>query len=106
MTAAVWLMRAVVDPVLTKNPTFRPELRKLTAMGYSYDTWHFHMQNSSFLALAKAVPEATMVLDHFGTPGQLVRTRTNGKKFLRNGVRTSPPLLNAQMYTQSLVAWP
>ena len=24
MTAAVWLMRAVVDPVLTKNPTFRP----------------------------------------------------------------------------------
>ena len=37
-------------------------------MGYSYDTWHFHMQNAAFLALAQAVPEATMVLDHFGTP--------------------------------------
>jgi predicted TIM-barrel fold metal-dependent hydrolase len=37
-------------------------------MGYSYDTWHFHMQNRAFLSLAQAVPEATMVLDHFGTP--------------------------------------
>ena len=26
------------------------------------------MQNPAFLSLAQAVPEATMVLDHFGTP--------------------------------------
>lgn len=55
-------------PCPYQEPDFQTGLRKLTAMGYSYDTWHFHMQNSSFLALAKAVPEATMVLDHFGTP--------------------------------------
>ncbi len=47
---------------------FQQGLRRLAAMGYSYDTWHFHMQNAAFLALAQAVPEATMVLDHFGTP--------------------------------------
>ena len=47
---------------------FRQGLRRLAAMGYSYDTWHFHMQNPAFLALAQAVPEATIVLDHFGTP--------------------------------------
>ena len=50
------------------EPDFQTGLRKLAAMGYSYDTWHFHMQNAAFLELARAVPEATMVLDHFGTP--------------------------------------
>ncbi len=33
-----------------------------------YDTWHFNHQNQEFLALAKSVPETTMILDHFGTP--------------------------------------
>ena len=47
---------------------FRQGVHRLAALGYSYDTWHFHMQNSAFLSLAQAVPEATMVLDHFGTP--------------------------------------
>ena len=34
----------------------------------SYDTWHYHHQNRAFAELARAVPETTMVLDHFGTP--------------------------------------
>ena len=47
---------------------FREGVRTLGRMGYTYDTWHFHMQNREYLALAKAVPDTIMILDHFGTP--------------------------------------
>ena len=47
---------------------FREGVKTLGRMGYSYDTWHFFHQNQEFLALARAVPETTMILDHFGTP--------------------------------------
>ena len=47
---------------------FRTGVRTLGRLGYTYDTWHFFHQNQDFLALARAVPETTMVLDHFGTP--------------------------------------
>ncbi|MEE2775684.1 MAG: amidohydrolase family protein [Acidobacteriota bacterium] len=47
---------------------FRTGVRTLGRLGYTYDTWHFHHQNRDFLKLAQAVPETTMVLDHFGTP--------------------------------------
>jgi len=47
---------------------FRQGLRMLAGHGLSYDTWHYHHQNQDFLDLARAVPEATMILDHFGTP--------------------------------------
>ena len=47
---------------------FRQGVKTLGEMGYTYDTWHFYHQNQDFLALARAVPATTMVLDHFGTP--------------------------------------
>ena len=47
---------------------FRRGMRVLGRLGLSYDTWHYHHQNGDFAALARAVPETTMVLDHFGTP--------------------------------------
>ncbi len=47
---------------------FREGVKTLGRMGYSYDTWHFFHQNQDFLALARAVPDTTMILDHFGTP--------------------------------------
>ena len=47
---------------------FRTGVRTLGRMGYTYDTWHFFHQNRDFLELARAAPETTMVLDHFGTP--------------------------------------
>ena len=47
---------------------FREGVKTLGRMGYSYDTWHFFHQNQDFLALARAAPETTMILDHFGTP--------------------------------------
>jgi predicted TIM-barrel fold metal-dependent hydrolase len=47
---------------------FRQGMNVLGRMGLTYDTWHFHHQNPAFAELARAVPETTMILDHFGTP--------------------------------------
>jgi predicted TIM-barrel fold metal-dependent hydrolase len=58
--------RAVRD--LYADPSFRRGVAVLGTQGLTYDTWHYHYQNQEFLALARAVPETTMVLDHFGTP--------------------------------------
>ena len=53
---------------LFEDPDFRAGVARLGARGFTYDTWHYHYQNREFLALARAVPETLMVLDHFGTP--------------------------------------
>ncbi|MGM0633102.1 MAG: amidohydrolase family protein [Pseudomonadota bacterium] len=47
---------------------FRAGVRELGRQSLVYDTWHYHHQNEDFLELARAVPDTTMVLDHFGTP--------------------------------------
>ena len=47
---------------------FQEGVRALGRLGYTYDTWHFFHQNREYLELAKAVPDTTMVLGHFGTP--------------------------------------
>ncbi|MEX2333194.1 MAG: amidohydrolase family protein, partial [Pseudohongiella sp.] len=48
--------------------SFRQGLRILGEMGLTYDTWHYHHQNEDFCDLAEAVPDTTLILDHFGTP--------------------------------------
>jgi predicted TIM-barrel fold metal-dependent hydrolase len=53
---------------LYDDPAFRAGLRRLGERGLTYDTWHYHHQNTAFAALAGAVPETVLVLDHFGTP--------------------------------------
>ncbi len=47
---------------------FRRGMKALGVRGLTFDTWHYHHQNRDFAALARAVPETTMILDHFGTP--------------------------------------
>jgi predicted TIM-barrel fold metal-dependent hydrolase len=47
---------------------FRTGVKTLGRLGYTYDTWHFFHQNREFLALAQAVPDTTMILNHFGSP--------------------------------------
>lgn len=59
---------ATPHPELFALPSFRNGVRLLGKLGYTYDSWHYHFQNEAFTALAEAVPETTMVLDHFGTP--------------------------------------
>jgi predicted TIM-barrel fold metal-dependent hydrolase len=53
---------------LAHDPDFQRGMAVLGARGLTYDTWHYHHQNKDLIALAQAVPETTMVLDHFGTP--------------------------------------
>ena len=50
------------------DPDFQRGVAHLGARGLTYDTWHYHHQNRDFIALAKAVPDTTLILDHFGTP--------------------------------------
>ncbi|MEM9464015.1 MAG: amidohydrolase family protein [Actinomycetota bacterium] len=53
---------------LFEDPAFRAGVARLGERGLTYDSWHYHHQNQEFLALARACPATTMVLDHFGTP--------------------------------------
>lgn len=56
------------DPGRYTDPRFRSGVARLGDRGLSFDTWHYHYQNREFAALARAVPDTVMVLDHFGTP--------------------------------------
>ena len=53
---------------LYADPAFRAGVARLGERGLTYDTFHFFHQNRAFAALARAVPDTLMVLDHFGTP--------------------------------------
>ncbi len=50
------------------TPEFRAGVRKLGEMGFSFDAWLFHPQLRELAALASAVPETTIVLNHLGGP--------------------------------------
>ena len=52
----------------SEGAAFRRGVARLGERGLSYDCWLYHHQNGEFAALARAVPETTMVWDHFGTP--------------------------------------
>lgn len=47
---------------------FRAGVRTLAEMGFSFDAWLYHPQLPELAALAAAVPEATVVLNHLGGP--------------------------------------
>jgi predicted TIM-barrel fold metal-dependent hydrolase len=50
------------------DPAFRSGVIALGRRSLTYDAWHYHHQNRDFAALARAVPDTMLVLDHFGTP--------------------------------------
>ena len=50
------------------TPEFRAGVRKLAEMGFSFDAWLFHPQLPELAALARAVPEVTIILNHLGGP--------------------------------------
>lgn len=53
---------------MMRTPEFQAGVRTLAGMGLSIDAWLFHPQIDDLCALADAVPEATIVLDHLGGP--------------------------------------
>lgn len=48
--------------------SFQQGVQLLGKRGYTYESWHYHTQLNDFYTLAKAAPETTIILDHFGTP--------------------------------------
>lgn len=62
------LIPGQAPPGRAADPDFRRGVGRLGERGYTYDSWHYHVQGREFLDLARAVPGTTMVLDHFGTP--------------------------------------
>ena len=50
------------------TPEFRAAARTLAGMGFSFDAWLFHPQLPELAALARAVPELAIVLNHLGGP--------------------------------------
>lgn len=57
-----------IPPGVYGDPSFCAGLRELGERGLTFDAWHFHSQQPEFVALARACPQTTFVLDHFGTP--------------------------------------
>ncbi len=55
-------------PGLFLDGNFQAGVRFLGRRGYTYESWHYHLQLADFFALAKAAPETAIILDHFGTP--------------------------------------
>ncbi len=51
-----------------EHPNFHAGARRLAAMGLTLDVWAYHPQLPHVLALARAVPELTIVVDHCGGP--------------------------------------
>jgi L-fuconolactonase len=55
-------------PGLLGLPKFREGFARLGSYGLSFDAWLYHHQIPELTALARANPEVTIILDHFGGP--------------------------------------
>ncbi|MEM7268000.1 MAG: amidohydrolase family protein [Pseudomonadota bacterium] len=53
---------------LYKDEAFLAGVRRLGERGLTYDTWNYHHQIRDIIGVAKAAPETSVILDHFGTP--------------------------------------
>jgi len=51
---------------LYEDTKFRNGLRMPRQKGLTFDAWHY--QNQAFTDMSRSVPEAILILDHFGTP--------------------------------------
>jgi predicted TIM-barrel fold metal-dependent hydrolase len=55
-------------PHLMRQADFRAGLARLTALGPSLDAWAFHPQLADTVDLARAFPDATIIVGHVGGP--------------------------------------
>ena len=67
----------------TSRADFRAGLDRLTAMGLSLDALVYHHQHADLLDLARACPDANIVMNHTGMPlgyGALRRQAEGGAR--------------------------
>ncbi len=55
-------------PGLMLDAGFREGFAVLGELGLSFDAWLYHHQLDEFIDLARAFPDTTIILDHFGGP--------------------------------------
>ena len=55
-------------PDMYLDPRFRAGFRHLAPRALSFEGWCYHRQIPAFTDLARAFPDTTLVLDHFGGP--------------------------------------
>jgi len=53
-------------PHIYSDTSFREGFSRLATFGLSYDAWNYHPQIPELTDLARAFPETTIILDHFG----------------------------------------
>jgi L-fuconolactonase len=53
---------------LYESAQFREGFARLSKLGLSFEAWQYHPQMPAVTALAKAFPDTTIVLNHFGGP--------------------------------------
>jgi predicted TIM-barrel fold metal-dependent hydrolase len=67
-SAVIGNSRAAKGPHLMQQAGFREGLRRLSAMGLSLDAWAFHPQMTDTIDLARAFPDANIIVGHVGGP--------------------------------------
>lgn len=58
----------VAPPRLMADKNFRDGIKTLNSLGLSFDAWLYHPQIDELTELARAVPDARIVLNHVGGP--------------------------------------
>jgi L-fuconolactonase len=67
-SSAVGNHRTEPGPGLYLNEQFRQGFSQLASRNLTFEGWCFHKQISELASLARAFPDTTIVLDHFGGP--------------------------------------
>jgi len=62
------MIPGIAEKGLFDREDFRDGVRLLGSRGLTYESWLYHHQLKSYTELAKAAPDTTIILDHFGTP--------------------------------------
>jgi predicted TIM-barrel fold metal-dependent hydrolase len=55
-------------PDLYESTSFREGFSRLSELDFVFEAWQYHPQMPALIELAKAFPQTTIVLDHFGGP--------------------------------------
>ncbi len=85
---------------LLLDAQFTAGVRTLGTMGLTYDAWLYHPQLPELVALARAAPETTIVLDHLGAPlgiGPYADKRQDVLAFCRNHLAALAALPNTRI---------
>jgi predicted TIM-barrel fold metal-dependent hydrolase len=65
---AVKSSTAILKPGVMSNPAFRRGAAALARFNLVLDIWAYHSQLDELYELASALPDVTVVIDHFGGP--------------------------------------